>query len=202
MRLVLIAILAAATACAGAARPAALTPAQMAARDGGIPPYTAADVAFMSGMIGHHAQAVEMAELARAAGRGASSPVQTLAGRIHIAQSDEIALMQRWLADRGKPVPQAGDHHAHGDHGLMPGMLTRAQMDSLTAARGTAFDRLFLRYMIQHHEGALVMLEQLFSAPRAGEDDVVFKFASDVHADQSTEIGYMTKLLESLPREP
>ena len=163
-------------------------------------PYVAADVAFMTGMVGHHAQAIEMAQLAPA--RGASPAVQRLAARIINAQQDEITLMQQWLADRQKPIPPATSMtHAggHAHHAMMPGMLSAEQMRQLAAARGTEFDRLFLTFMIQHHQGAVVMVKELFSTPGAGQDHTVFKFASDVNVDQTTEINRMQQMLASLP---
>lgn len=164
--------------------------------------YTAADARFMSGMIGHHSQAIVMAGWA--ASHGASPEIRTLAGRIINAQQDEIALMTRWLTDRNLPVPAGHDHAAmvaHGDHdaGLMPGMLTAAQMNALDAARGPEFDRLFLTGMIQHHSGAVAMVKTLFGSYGAGQDEAVFKFASDVNVDQTTEIARMEKMLAALP---
>lgn len=161
-------------------------------------PYTNADVEFMSGMIGHHAQAIVMSKLAPT--QNADPAVQRLAERIINAQEGEIATMQRWLADRGKPVPEARPmpHDMPGmDHGamLMPGMLTAAQMNALAAARGPAFDRLFLTFMIQHHKGATAMVTKLFGTTGAGQDATVFKFASDVNVDQTTEIARMQRML-------
>jgi uncharacterized protein (DUF305 family) len=196
----------------GAKRP--LTPAQMAALDGGIPAYTAADVSFMQGMIGHHAQAVTMSSFAEA--NGASSEVKVLAGRISVAQTDEIAFMQSWLRTRKKDVPSgnmeqmAHAHHAGMDmgaaqtgaaaSGMMPGMLTPAQMDTLKVAKGGAFDWYFLTFMIQHHRGAISMVDELMSAKGSANDDDVFKFVSDVVADQSTEIDRMELLLRTRPK--
>lgn len=164
-------------------------------------PYTIADVEFMTGMIGHHSQAVVMAKWVPT--HRADPAVVRLAERILNAQEDEIATMQRWLADRLKPVPAATPMahdmaHMDGmDHGamMMPGMLTDAQMKELDAARGPAFDRLFLTYMIQHHKGATSMVTRLFATPGAGEDETVFKFASDVNVDQTTEIARMQRML-------
>ena len=163
-------------------------------------PYVKADIDFMSGMIPHHAQAIAMAKLAP--NRGASPAIQRLTGRIINAQQDEIVLMQQWLADRRQPVPEAdprGMKMTMGGHEmmhLMPGMLSQAQMDSLDRARGPEFDRLFLVYMIQHHKGAVSMVDVLFASPGAGQDEVVLNFASDVHTDQSTEIARMEKMLD------
>ncbi|HJQ10310.1 MAG TPA: DUF305 domain-containing protein [Gemmatimonadaceae bacterium] len=165
-------------------------------------PYTAADVEFMSHMIHHHAQAIVMARWAPT--HGASPAVQRLADRIINAQLDEIGTMQAWLRDRRQPVPEAtpggvmmnmnGMQHEM----LMPGMLTDSQMKELDAARGPEFDRLFLTYMIQHHKGAVSMVKELFDTYGAGIDDLVFKFASDVNVDQTTEIARMEKLLVSV----
>ena len=165
-------------------------------------PYTEADVYFMSGMIGHHAQAIVMAGWAPTHGAGPS--VQRLAERIINAQQDEILTMQQWLRDRLQPVPEArgtgmkmmmnGAEHEM----LMPGMLTEAQMKQLDAARGPAFDRLFLSFMIQHHRGAVSMVKDLFDSYGAAQDETVFKFASDVNVDQTTEIARMERMLTSL----
>ena len=165
-------------------------------------PYTAADIAFMTGMIAHHAQAIRMSEWAPS--RGASDAILRLTARIINAQTDEIVIMQQWLADRNQPVPEpnpAGMTMQHGGHTathLMPGMLTAAQMQQLEKARGREFDRLFLTFMIQHHKGAVQMVDELFATPGAGQDQIVFKFASDVHTDQTTEIARMERMLEAL----
>lgn len=160
--------------------------------------YTPADVAFMSGMIHHHAQAVVMAGWAPT--HGASPSVRTLCERIVVAQRDEIALMQRWLRDRHEEVPDAEHDMMPGMETMvmMPGMLTAEQLVQLDSARGPEFDRLFLRFMIQHHQGAITMVNQLFGSPGGGEQENVFRFASDVYADQSTEIDRMQKMLASL----
>jgi uncharacterized protein (DUF305 family) len=161
-------------------------------------PYTQADVDFMSGMIHHHAQALVMSHWAPT--HGASAPIIRLSSRIINAQQDEIVIMQRWLRDRQKPVQEAtpggmtmmmdGVQHTM----LMPGMLTEAQMKQLDAARGDEFDKLFLTFMIQHHRGAVSMVKDLFATYGAGQDETVFKFASDVNVDQTTEIARMEKL--------
>ena len=162
-------------------------------------PYTAADVEFMSGMIGHHAQAIAMARLAPE--RAGTETIRTLAARIINAQVDEIRTMQSWLADRRQPVPPANPNGMTHEMGgmthtmLMPGMLMPDQVAELARSRGAAFDERFLRFMIQHHRGATAMVRQLFSAPGAGEDELVFKFASDVNVDQSTEIARMEQML-------
>ena len=153
--------------------------------------FTPADVRFMQGMIGHHAQALEMTELARSR---ASDALRKLAQRIELSQADEIAMMQEWLKRRGQPLPDPHAHHAPGAV-LMPGMLSAAEMARLAAATGAAFDRLFLESMIKHHEGALTMVEELFKQPGAGQEADVFAFASDVDADQRMEIDRMRAAL-------
>jgi uncharacterized protein (DUF305 family) len=161
-------------------------------------PYTDADVEFMSQMIGHHAQALVMAGWAPA--HGATPAVRRLAERIINGQQDEIASMQRWLRDRGQPVPEipTGESHSGHHHTLMPGMLTEAQMSELDRARGREFDRLFLTYMIQHHKGAVTMVNELFGTPGAAQEESVFKLASDISVDQSTEIARMERMLAAL----
>jgi len=167
--------------------------------------YTEADVQFMSGMIHHHAQAIAMSKLAPT--HGAGSSVRILTERIINAQTDEIRLMQQWLRDRGQPVPEPspkgmkmmmnGEEHTM----LMPGMLTEEQMKQLEAANGKEFDELFLQLMIQHHSGAVTMVKNLFNSYGAGQDETVFKFASDVNVDQSTEIARMQRMLFTLKVE-
>jgi uncharacterized protein (DUF305 family) len=156
--------------------------------------YTPADVAFMSGMIYHHAQALLMSSWA--ASHGASEDVQTLCARIIRGQTDEIAILSQWLAERNEPVPHVEpEHTAHGmrEH-MMPGMLTPEQLAQLDRARGAEFDELFLRFMIQHHEGAITMVNELFGRG-AGEENPVYKIASGVFADQTTEIERMQRML-------
>ena len=163
------------------------------------PTYTAADVRFMTGMIYHHAQAVLIAGWAPT--HGASPSVLTLGDRIVVAQQDEIAYMQRWLRERGQPVPDLAAAHdmmpGMEPGTMMPGMLSASQLATLDAARGTAFDELFLTGMIHHHNGAITMVNQLFGAG-AGEDETMYKYASDVYADQTTEIVRMQKMLASM----
>jgi uncharacterized protein (DUF305 family) len=164
-------------------------------------PYTDADIHFMSGMIAHHAQAIEMSRLAPTNGAGAS--VRTLAERIINAQQDEIAIMQQWLRDRRQPVPDPGmadmaAHHEDHPGMMMPGMLTAEQLQQLRSARGAEFDRLFLTGMIQHHRGAIAMVTTLFATPGAAQDQSVFKIASDVNVDQTTEVARMTTMLSAL----
>jgi len=172
-------------------------------------PYTAADIHFMSGMIGHHSQAIAMSNMAPT--HGASPAVQRLAERIINAQQDEIVTMQNWLRDRNQPVPSGKPGEAMAGMSismpgmnhetLMPGMLTPEQMKELDAARGTDFDRLFLKYMLQHHRGAVSMVKDLFNTYGAAQDELVFKFANDVNVDQSTEIARMQLLLLTVPPE-
>jgi len=156
--------------------------------------FTDADVRFMQAMIGHHAQALDMTALVR--DRTESEDLRLLAQRIEVSQADEILLMQTWLADRGQPAPDPHAHHAPGAM-LMPGMLTPDEMARLEAARGTAFEKLFLESMIRHHQGALVMVEELFSHDGAAQESDVFGFASDVDTDQRLEIARMAALLGS-----
>jgi uncharacterized protein (DUF305 family) len=183
------------------ARPAAGAPATRTQQS-----YTAADVHFMSSMIGHHAQAIVMAGMAPTHDAGPS--IRTLAERIINAQQDEIAIMQQWLRDRGQPVPDllprgmhavSGGGHAHGH--AMPGMLTGAQLNQLDQARGKEFDRLFLSFMIQHHQGAVSMVRELIGSTGAAHDDTVFKLASDINVDQTTEIDRMQQMLVALLSE-
>lgn len=166
-------------------------------------PYTAADVHFMQGMIGHHSQAIAMATWAPT--HGASASVRTLAERIINAQQDEILTMQTWLGDRHQTVPAAGPMkmmvNGKEEEMLMPGMLTAAQMHRLDLARGADFDRLFLTDMIQHHRGAVSMVKDLFGTYGAGQDELIFKFASDVNVDQTTEIARMERMLNSFALE-
>jgi uncharacterized protein (DUF305 family) len=157
--------------------------------------HTAADVRFMQAMIGHHAQALEMVALLRT--RTNREDMRLLARRIELSQEDEIGLMRQWLEMRGEQVPDAHAHHAAGA-ALMPGMLTPDEMGRLAAARGKEFDRLFLESMIKHHEGALVMVSELFSNAGAAQESDIFSFATDVDADQRIEIARMGAMLREL----
>ncbi len=189
---------------APAPSPAAAAPAPI----GGLAPFTAADVAFMSGMIAHHAQAILMASWAPT--HGAGPALRELCERITVSQRDEIAFMARWLGERRQHVPDtsagggtgsagaAMAGMAMGEPALMPGMLTAGELARLDSARGEAFDRLFLEDMIQHHTGALTMVQQLLGHPGAAQDGQVFQFASDVNADQTAEIGRMRRMLAVL----
>lgn len=156
--------------------------------------HTAADVRFMQGMIGHHAQALEMAALVTTHSR--SEDLKRLALRIEVSQADEMQMMRQWLGRRGEPLPDAHAHHA--GHARMPGMLTPEQMSQLAKAHGPAFDRLFLEGMIQHHEGALTMVKELFRSAGGGQEPEMFEFASDVEADQAMEIARMGAILKEL----
>jgi uncharacterized protein (DUF305 family) len=224
--------------------------------------FVQADVDFMTDMIAHHAQALIMSELAPK--NGASHSVQTLAARIHNAQLGEIETMQKWLRDRGQPVPEVHidglllmihleveaeepmdhgmmDHSAMGHHNVhdeeemshdshddheeemshdghgnqteedqmmsnhsmhhhhdMPGMLTQEQLEELAEATGTEFDRKFLTFMIEHHEGAVYMVNELFASDGAANDNEIFDLASDIHVEQITEINRMKLMLEEL----
>ena len=164
-------------------------------------PYSQADIDFMSGMIPHHAQAVLIAGWA--ASHGARPDVRILCERQVVGQRDEIEFMRNWLRDRGEPVPAANaTHHRMKMNGvehdmLMPGMLTAEDLARLDRARGTEWDRLFLQAMIRHHEGAIKMVDDLFASYGALQDDDVYKFASDIYADQSIEIERMQKMLEA-----
>ncbi len=152
-----------------------------------LPVQSPDDTAFMQGMIIHHTQAVEMTALVPS--RTENKQIRALGARISSSQSDEMRLMQRWLAARGKPTAMA-----MGGMALMPGMLTRAQMDALREARGARFDQLFLSGMIQHHGGALSMVDTLFRSPGAGQDADLFNFATDADNTQRAEIRIMQSL--------
>ena len=154
--------------------------------------YTGADIKFMQGMIGHHAQALEMVNLLKANSR--SEDLKKLGLRIELSQDDEIKMMQRWLEVRGQPVPARNAMHMHGAT-LMPGMLTPDEMERLAAAKGAEFDRLFLEGMIKHHGGALTMVQDLLATPGAAQESEVFAFVSDVEADQRMEIDRMGAML-------
>lgn len=167
-------------------------------------PHTAADVHFMTGMIPHHAQAVLIAGWASS--RATRLDVRVLAQRMVVAQKDEIELMRTWLRSRGEPVPAADATHMRMNHNgmvhdmLMPGMLNDEELARLDAAQGIEFDRLFLTYMIKHHEGAVLMVDELFDSPGAGQEETVFRLASDIYADQTTEIDRMHSILATLPQ--
>jgi uncharacterized protein (DUF305 family) len=185
------------------------------------PNYTPADVRFMQGMIAHHAQALVMTALLR--GRSSRADMRLLAQRIDVSQQDEIGLMRRWLEKRGEPVPNvdpALEHHdtagrsmpmpgmsmpgmsmsgMSASNMMMPGMLTPEQLAELAKARGPEFDRLFLQDMIQHHEGALVMVRDLLATNGAAQEPEIFQFSADIDADQRAEIMRMRALLAASP---
>ena len=170
-----------------------------ASTKGTLPPRSQADVDFMQGMIMHHAQAVEMTALI--ASHTENKDLRLLGARISSSQSDEIRFMQRWLAARGERVPTAtsgmtGMDMSHEPMALMPGMLTPEQMQALRKARGAEFERIFLTGMIQHHNGALTMVKDLFDTAGAGQDADVFNFATDADNTQRAEIRVMQGMLE------
>jgi len=171
-----------------------------------LPPLSAKDVEFMQGMIMHHGQAVEMTALINE--RSTNKELRLLGARISHSQADEMKYMERWLRLRGEPTSMAMpemDHMAdmdmshHKPHVLMPGMLTREQMEALKNAKGAEFDRLFLSGMIQHHKGALTMVEELFNTAGAGQDSELFNFATDVDSGQRAEIRIMETMLGEKP---
>ncbi len=177
---------------------------------GMLPPLSQADVEFMQGMIMHHAQAVEMTALV--VSHTENQELRLLGARISRSQSDEIKFMKRWLAARGEAITMASSSAArsqgagapgmdmsnmsHGARGLMPGMLSPEQMEALGKAKGGEFDRLFLTGMIQHHNGALIMVKDLFDTAGAGQDAELFNFATDVDSGQRAEIRIMQGMLE------
>jgi len=197
---------------------------------GMLPPLSQADVEFMQGMIMHHAQAVEMTALI--ASHTDNQELRSLGARINLSQSDEIKFMKRWLAARGEPTTMTSSSMAtssettslgagpsrgagptpgmdmanmpHAPMGLMPGMLSPEQMAALRKASGAGFDRLFLTGMIQHHNGALIMVKDLFDTAGAGQDAELFNFATDVDTGQRAEIRIMQGMLgkEALKEKP
>jgi uncharacterized protein (DUF305 family) len=172
-----------------------------------LPPHSAKDVEFMQGMIMHHAQAVEMTALIQS--HTQNKELRTLGARISRSQSDEIDFMKRWLTLRGESTEMAmhnmpgmdmSSHSMSAMHSmLMPGMLTEKQMDALRKAKGKEFDHLFLTGMIQHHNGALIMVKDLFDTAGAGQDAEVFNFVTDVDSGQRAEIKIMQTMLGEKP---
>jgi uncharacterized protein (DUF305 family) len=167
---------------------------------------TPGDVKFMQGMIHHHAQAIDMTELLKT--RTNSDDMKKLGMRIQVSQTDEIRMMQRWLQARGQEAPDPHAMHMPGmvmpgmDHGpMMPGMLTPEEMAHLAELKGTAFDRFFLEGMIKHHGGAILMVQELFATPGAGQESAIYAFASDVVSDQQMEIDRMSGMLAAI-KEP
>jgi uncharacterized protein (DUF305 family) len=159
--------------------------------------YTGDDIKFMQGMIGHHAQAVEMVALVPQ--RTTSDAVRKLALRIDVSQQDEMKMMREWLLARGQQIPDPRAHHMMGST-LMPGMLTPEEMTRLAAATGAEFDRLFLEGMIKHHSGAITMVHDLFATEGAGQTPDIFSYASDIDADQRMEIDRMDLMLKELQK--
>ncbi|MCD9184887.1 MAG: DUF305 domain-containing protein [Pyrinomonadaceae bacterium] len=174
-----------------------------------LPPIAPKDVEFMQGMIMHHAQAVEMTALIEA--RTENKNIRLLGARISQSQSDEMNFMKRWLGNRGQDVSMSkmpgmdmsghhsSKHHSSGHQMMMPGMLTEEQMEALKNAKGAEFDKLFLKGMIQHHKGALVMVNDLFDTAGAGQDAELFNFATDVDSGQTAEIKIMQNMLGEKP---
>ncbi len=185
-------------------QPTKILPANTTAK---LPPLSAKDVEFMQGMIMHHAQAVEMTAMIEL--RTKNKGVRLIGAKISQSQADEINFMKRWLIRRGEktemPMPEMSDmkgmNHSHDMNMLMPGMLSEKQMEALRTATGTEFDRLFLRGMIQHHEGALIMVKDLFQSAGAGQDAELFNFASDVDTGQRGEIKIMQTMLVEKPKK-
>jgi uncharacterized protein (DUF305 family) len=170
---------------------------------GKLPPLSPADVQFMQGMITHHAQAIEMTALIKS--HATNKDLESLGARISHSQADEIKFMKRWLTARGESISPAkakmpdmdmSSHAGHSMHSmLMPGMLTPKQMEALKKSKGEDFDRLFLTGMIQHHNGALIMVKGLFDTAGAGQDAELFNFATDVDSGQRAEIRIMQTML-------
>jgi uncharacterized protein (DUF305 family) len=203
-RLVAAAVLCAVAVLAASAIPAARAVAQTTATAGPIPG-APADVAFLSGMIVHHRQAILMAGWAPT--HDAGPALRALCERILVSQRDEIATMTRWLTVHGAAPSDGSRSAGHAMAGMpgmdeatpMPGMLSPDQLAQLDAARGPAFDQLFLTFMIQHHQGALTMVDRLFGAQDAAQDPYVFQAASDISADQTAEIDRMRRMLAARP---
>ncbi len=174
--------------------------------DAGTPGYAPADAEFVRDMIVHHQQALDMTALAP--DRTDSDDMRLLARRIEETQEFEIDLMRRWLEERGEPAPESasgtdahGDHAGHADHDRMAGMAGMAspeQMAALADAEGDAFDRMFLELMIHHHEGALIMVDELLETERGGKEPQLFMMLSHIDADQRAEIARMERMLDQL----
>jgi len=182
-------------------KPSKRLPASTTAK---LPPRSQAEAEFMQGMIMHHAQAVEMTALISS--HTGNQDLRLLGARISSSQSDEIKFMKRWLTARGEPVsmamPKMKDvNMSHHTMPLMPGMLTPEQMEALRKAKGDEFDHLFLTGMIQHHNGALTMVKDLFDTAGAGQDAELFNFATDVDSGQRAEIRIMQGMLEKKTSE-
>jgi len=168
------------------------------------PERSMADIDFMQGMIMHHSQAVEMTALIPS--HTENKEIHLLGARISRSQSDEMHFMKRWLTSRGEPIsmamPGMPDMDKNGNPmQAMPGMLTPPQMNALRSARGAEFDRLFLTGMMQHHNGALIMVKSLFETPGAGQDADLFDFATDADNTQRAEIRIMQGMLQEVTKE-
>jgi uncharacterized protein (DUF305 family) len=159
------------------------------------PTYSAGDVAFVQNMIPHHEQALEMVALIAERSRNPDLP--KLGGRMEVSQTDEIKLLEDWLTERDEELPSGQHHHGAHHEQLMPGMLTDAEMKQLASAHGPAFDRLFLQYMIRHHEGAVIMVEHLL-ASGGGQEPSIFQLTQHIESDQQVEIARMKQLLTQL----
>lgn len=196
----LLVVVVAVSACARAPAESSQTPEPVQVGPEHLPA-SPADVRFMGDMIGHHAQAIRISRWAPS--HGASPAIQRLAERIVVGQQDEITIMQRWLRDNRQSAvePDTAGHSTMDHSAHMPGMLSPEDLARLDAARGAEFDRLFLIYMIRHHQGALAMVDELFASQGAAQNDTVFRMASDVYAEQTTEIGRMQSMLDALPSE-
>jgi uncharacterized protein (DUF305 family) len=157
------------------------------------PAYTDADVAFVQGMIAHHRQALEMTAMVEQ--RTESRDIRAVSKRMDVGQTDEIAQLEKWLTERGEDVPGAHTQHGAGHTELMPGMLTPEELAQLRSARGKRFETLFLQYMIRHHEGAVIMVDQLLGGGQGGQESQVFQLAQHMDSDQRVEISRMKLLL-------
>lgn len=155
------------------------------------PTFTDADVAFVHAMIPHHQQALELTAMVE--GRTASDDVPLMAERIEASQGDELGQLERWLTDRGQPLEVEGG--GHGDHAMMPGMLTDAELAELRAATGPAFDRLWTEAMLRHHEGAVRMVEELLSTGNAAVESETWQLVSHIQSDQTVEIARLKQML-------
>lgn len=185
-----------AAGCASGAPSTSSVPQAATAEHAPATPEVDEGVRFMRDMIAHHAQALELTALVRS--RTARAELHRLAERIEASQTDEMALMRRWLQARGAAA--ASEHAQHQHTGSMPGMLSAAEIAAVARAQGSTFERLFLEAMTRHHEGALTMVAELFASGAANHDVELFQFASGVDADQRAEIARMRRLLASFPQ--
>lgn len=186
-------VLLVASACAGTGPPAPVPAGPPAHR------YVRADVEFMQHMIVHHAQALEMARLVPVG--STREDLHRMAERIDASQIAEIARMRQWLEARNESVLEVRAHGGHaGEHAGMPGLASPEDMARLASLRGSDFDRLFLELMIRHHEGALIMVRDLFATEGAVNEAGLYMLAADIDADQRAEIARLRSLLETLQR--